>query len=98
MTPWVKEGLMQILAILLATVAYIFAGTGLIGFFLAGIYFLVTAFRHSVAWGLGCLFVPLVSIVFLVMYWEETKRPFFVQLGCLASMMIGGWLFGLLRP
>lgn len=34
----------------------------------AGIWFLVVAFKQSVLWGLGCLFVPFVSLIFLIIH------------------------------
>lgn len=48
---------------------------GLIGL-LSGLLFLVAAFNTSTLWGLGCIFVPFVSLLFLVMNWEVAKRPF----------------------
>jgi hypothetical protein len=39
------------------------------------IWFLVVAFRTSTGWGLACLFVPFVAIVFAAMHWAETKPP-----------------------
>jgi hypothetical protein len=49
-----------------------------------GIWLLVAAFRVSVIWGLGSLFVPFISLAFVITHWPEAKRPFLVQLvGCL---------------
>jgi hypothetical protein len=42
----------------------------------AGIWFLVVAFKTSILWGLGCLIVPFVSLIFLFMHWEAAKKPF----------------------
>ncbi|MBC8026746.1 MAG: hypothetical protein H7Y89_12190 [Steroidobacteraceae bacterium] len=41
-----------------------------------GIWFLVVAFKTSVWWGLGCLILPFVSLIFLFMHWEAAKKPF----------------------
>ena len=44
---------------------------------LAGtIWFLVVAFKESVFWGLGCLIVPFVSLIFLIMHFGKSWRPF----------------------
>lgn len=46
-----------------------------------GIWLLVVAFQESVLWGLGCLFIPIVSLVFVIMHWEKGGKPFLVSLG-----------------
>jgi hypothetical protein len=45
-----------------------------------GIWFLVVAFQDSPVAGLLCLCVPFYSLFYLVTHFEETKRPFFVNL------------------
>lgn len=57
-------------------VLFIGAIVSLIG----GIWFLVVAFRQTVWWGLGCIFIPFVSLVFLIMHWGDAAKPFFVSL------------------
>jgi hypothetical protein len=39
------------------------------------IWFLVIAFKESVLWGLGCLFLPFVSLIFLIMHFGKSWRP-----------------------
>jgi hypothetical protein len=36
------------------------------------------AFRESVLWGLGCLFVPFVYLIFVIQHWEDTKKGFLI--------------------
>jgi len=48
-----------------------------------GIKLLILAFQTSVLWGLGYLFVPFVSLIFIVMHWDKTKSPF---LRCLLAI------------
>jgi len=50
------------------------------------IFMLVAAFRTTVWWGLGCLFVPLVQLFYLYTHWRAAKGPFFLQ-------MLGAGLF-----
>jgi hypothetical protein len=57
--------------------------------FVAGIWFLVVAFRESVLWGLGCLLIPFVSLIFLIIHWSEAKRPFLWSLLAIVPMVIG---------
>jgi hypothetical protein len=58
------------------------------------IWFLILAFQESVLWGIGCMCVPLVWLIYLIQHWDEAKRPFFVQLSALApyflAIMLGG--------
>jgi hypothetical protein len=44
-----------------------------------GLWFLIVAFKTSIGWGLGCLFIPFASLVYLVKYWEEVRWPFVLQ-------------------
>lgn len=50
---------------------------------------LLTAFRTSLWWGLGYLFVPLVAFVFLFMHWDRAGKPF------VASLIFTGITVGL---
>ena len=66
---------------------------GFIGIFVCSIWFLVVAFQESPLWGLGCIFVPFVSLIFLIMHWDKAAKPFLAQLACsvpiIAGLMIG---------
>lgn len=53
---------------------------GLIVAIVGGVMFTVAAFRRSVGWGLAVIFVPFASFVFLVKWWDETKRSFGIQI------------------
>lgn len=64
---------------------------GLAIFVIGGIGFLIAAFRTSILWGLGCLLIPPVAIVYLVLNWAEAKNPFFLQILGLA-VSVGGSL------
>jgi len=41
-----------------------------------GIQLLITAFQTSILWGLGYIFVPFVSLIFVIVHWSEAKKPF----------------------
>ncbi len=60
----------------------------------AGIWFLVVAFKESVLWGLGCLLVPFVSLIFLIIHWQDAKRPFLWSLLAVVPLVIGLLLGG----
>lgn len=59
--------------------------------FVGGLWLLINAFRVSVWWGLGYLFVPFVALFFLFSHWDEARKPFGIWfLGVLISL--GGLL------
>ncbi|AKS41148.1 hypothetical protein WM2015_767 [Wenzhouxiangella marina] len=60
----------------------------------AAIWFLVVAFQEHILWGLGCLLLPFVSLVFLVMHWDKAGRPFLYQLAGWAILLLGSFLAG----
>jgi len=49
-------------------------------------WFAIVAFRESVLWGLGCLFLPVVSLIFLIAHWRVAAKPFGVS--CLGQVII----------
>ena len=56
---------------------------------IGGIWMIVVAFKTSIGWGIGCLVIPPVSLVFLFKYWDESKTPFFMQLAGIALLVVG---------
>ncbi len=79
---------MQVLGTILLVIGFIASTVG-------GIWFLVVAFRKSILWGLGCLLVPFVALVFLIKYWNESAKPFLVSLAGTGLTIIGGVLSGM---
>ncbi len=61
---------------LLSLVAF----AGVIAIVIGGVWMLIRAFSEGIIWGLGCLFLPLVSLFFLIVHWRQAKDPFFLQL------------------
>ena len=61
---------------------------GLLGV-VASIWFLMKAFQESVLWGLGCLIVPFVSFIFLILHWDEAGKPFLLSLGASILCTVG---------
>jgi len=54
-----------------------------------GLWFLMVAFEEGIGWGLGCLLVPFVSLIFLVTHWDEAGKPFLVQLAGMVPFVLG---------
>ncbi len=73
---------------MLATIGLIlmWAGVGLL--LLGGVFFLIAAFRESLLWGLGVLFLPIVPLIFLILHWQRAKGPFFIQLYGLGFVLL----------
>ncbi len=73
---------MEILAILGLLVGI---GLSIIG----GLWLLVKMFTESILWGLAGLFCGgIASLVFVIMYWEDAKSPFLMNLGGAALVFI----------
>ncbi|MFT5730450.1 MAG: putative membrane protein [Desulforhopalus sp.] len=53
---------------------------GLIIFVIGGIGFLIATFRTSLLWGLGCLIISPLQIIYLFVHWDSAKKPFSIQL------------------
>lgn len=62
---------------------------GLAIFVLGGLLFLIAAFRESIWWGLACMFLPIVSVFFLIVHWPKAKQPLFLQLVGFAMVVVG---------
>ena len=69
-------------------VGMILWGIGGIISLIGGIWFLVVAFRQTIWWGLGSLFIPIVALVFLIMHWGDAAKPFFVSLLGVVIMVV----------
>lgn len=78
---------MQILLLLLSVI-------GGIAIMVGGIWFIIVTFQESVLWGLGCLFVPFVSLAFLILHWDKAGKPFLIQLAGLVPFIIAALLAG----
>jgi hypothetical protein len=62
---------------------------GMIATAIGGIGILIAAFSTSTRWGLGCLLMPPVSLLFLVFHWDVAKNLFFLQLVGIALFFMG---------
>src|SRR5438093_13608993 len=77
-----KEGVM---------VGWILVGIGALLSFACGIWLLILAFQKHWAWGVGSIFVPLVSFVFVIMNWSMAWKPF--AMSCLGVLLcVGGMM------
>mgnify|MGYP000716518832 CR=1 FL=1 len=70
----------------------ILAYIGIFIVIIGGIGFLIAAFKTSIIWGLACLLVSPVSIIYLILHWSEAKNPFFLQLAGLVIILLSGFI------
>ncbi|MEJ6078175.1 hypothetical protein MT391_06450 [Vibrio sp. 1-Bac 57] len=62
---------------------------GILIFLIGGILFLIESFKESIFWGIACILINPVVLVFTVMHWEVAKKPFVIQLMGIGLMLIG---------
>ena len=67
---------------------------GGIAMVVGGIGILIAAFHESVIWGIGCMLIPIVSLIFVVMHWQETKKPFLINVVGTIIFIAGGAMSG----
>ena len=65
---------------------------GLVLVLIGALSFLFAAFRESLLWGLGVLFIPPLALVFLIVHWRVAKHGFFIKLWGLALLVLGSGL------
>jgi len=64
---------------------------GLIGIALAvvgNLWIIVLAFRTGLLWGLGCLFLPPVGLIYCILNFRETWKPLVVSVVGWATMFL----------
>lgn len=71
------------------TIGTILMVLGLIVGSVGGIWLLIEAFKTSVWWGLGCLLIQFVSLIFIIMHFDVAKKPFFISLAGTAIAILG---------
>jgi hypothetical protein len=58
---------------------------------------LIAAFRTGILWGLGCLLFPPVTILFVIMHWDEARVPFIIMIMPLLLLVSFGFIAGAFR-
>ncbi|MCF6174300.1 MAG: hypothetical protein L3J71_00890 [Victivallaceae bacterium] len=52
-------------------------------------------FKESMLWGIGCLFINVLGLVFVFLHWDVAKKPFLINLAGAAIMILGAILGGI---
>jgi len=58
--------------------------------FVGGLWVVVLAWQKGIVWGLGCLFFPVLQLVYVALNWKQTKSAFFLLLAGLAALFVSG--------
>jgi len=61
-------------------------------FVVSSIMIIIQAFKKSLLWGFGSLFIPPVELVFVILNWDITKKYVLWLLLSLVLLIIGGSL------
>lgn len=77
---------------------YILLVVGVIVGVVGDIMFLVVAYKRSLWWFFGCLFVPLVSLIFFFLNLKATIKPVGLQLFGLLLAGLGSYMAGVIWP
>ena len=77
-------------------VGYILLVVGIITCLVGELMFLVVAYKRSLLWFFGCLFVPIVCWIFFFLNMKTTAKPFGLQVIGLILAGIGGYLAGII--
>lgn len=70
----------------------LYIGLGI--FVIGGIAFLIAAFKTSLLWGLGCLLLPPVALIYLFVHWNDAKGPFLTQMFGVAFIAFSAYAQG----
>lgn len=55
-----------------------------------GLWLLVVGFQTSILWGIGMLLLPIISLIFVVLHWQQAKSPFLLQIVGVVLLFAGG--------
>ncbi|MGV6852717.1 MAG: hypothetical protein ACWA5R_11160 [bacterium] len=60
--------------------------TAFVVYVASSIWFLVIAFRESIWWGIACLVIPFVPLIYAVLDWHRAGKPFLIAVLALSAM------------
>ena len=68
---------------------------GVLLLLISDIMIVVKAFKTTLLWGFGTLFIPIVSLAFIVLYWDKTKKYVLWLFIGLLLFLVGGTLYNM---
>jgi hypothetical protein len=79
-------------------IGYFLLVVGIIASIVGELMFLVVAYKRSLLWFFGCLFVPIVCWIFFFLNMKTTIKPFTIQVAGLVLACVGGYISGVIWP
>jgi len=70
--------------------AHIFEWVGFGLSFVGGLWIVVLAWQKGILWGLACLFIPVLQLVYIALNWKESKSAFFLILAGFVAFFLSG--------
>lgn len=67
---------------------------GGLGLLVANILLLTVAYKRSLPWFFGCLFVPIVGLVFLLLHLRACAKPLAIGVGGVLLLWVGTSMAG----
>jgi hypothetical protein len=61
--------------------------------FIGGLWIIVLAWQRGIVWGLACLFIPVVQLIYVALNWKESKSAFFLIVAGFVAFALSG-IFG----
>jgi hypothetical protein len=78
----------------MTTLGYTLFWLGMIVWLVGNVMFLAIVFRYSLIWFFGCLFFPLIDLIYFALNVKKTLKPMLIATaGCLTAAA-GYWLGG----
>jgi hypothetical protein len=68
--------------------------SGVLIAFIGGIFFLIETFKENIIWGIACIIISPISLVFALLHWDVSKRPVLIQLAGFGVIFIGAFIGG----
>jgi len=79
----------------MSIIGYILLILGCIICVVGEVMFLTVAYKRSLLWFFGCLFVPIIWLIFFFMNFRATARPFAVSVVGFLVACLGGRMAGI---
>ncbi|MCW8133817.1 MAG: hypothetical protein KIS92_25950 [Planctomycetota bacterium] len=56
---------------------------------IGGLLIAIAAFKESVLWGIGCLIIPIVGLIFVITHFEESKGGLMAYVAGIIAVVAG---------
>ncbi|HEY0704099.1 MAG TPA: hypothetical protein VGD60_15120 [Candidatus Acidoferrales bacterium] len=60
--------------------------------FAGTLWIIAAAWQRNILWGLICILVPVIQLVYIAAHWKDAKEGFFLQLAGVALIVLSWWM------